>query len=333
MPGHPPLLGRTAVVTGAARGVGEQLARTLSARGARLALVGLEEAELARVAASLTGEAAHWYTDVTDADAMVRTARSVQERFGTIDVVVANAGVAASGLFRHRDPDVWRRVIEVNLIGSANTAHAFLPALLDSRGYFLQIASLAALAPAPMMTAYCASKAGVEAFAQTLRTEVAHHGVRIGVGYLSWTDTDMVRGGEQVAALRELRSRLPWPAGRTYPLGPAVDRLADGVERRAGHVYGQPWLRAARFVRTALPFLVGRHTRALMPELEPRAADAPATLLGAGGAADSTSRPPTQTASAAPAGPAAPAAPAAPAGPAAPTVPHPLSGASPVPEI
>ncbi|MFE2601342.1 SDR family oxidoreductase [Streptomyces sp. NPDC059396] len=293
MRGNLPFHGQTAVVTGAARGVGEHLARALSERGARLALVGLEEAELARVAASLTGaaEAAYWHTDVTDAEAMIRTARRVEERFGTVDVVVANAGVAAAGLFRHCTPDVWRRVVEVNLVGGANTAHAFLPALLNSRGYYLQIASLAALAPAPMMTAYCASKAGVEAFAHTLRAEVAHHGVRIGVGYLSWTDTDMVRGGEQVAALRELRARLPWPAGRTYPLGPAVDRLAAGVERRARHVYGQPWLRAAQFVRGALPAVVARHGRQHMPELEPQAAGTPVTLLGAGGAADRAGRP------------------------------------------
>lgn len=283
---HPPLRGRTAVITGAARGVGEQLARSLSARGARLALVGLEKSELARVTESLTGEAEHWHADVTDAAAMLRTARLVEERFGTVDVVVANAGVAAGGLFRHSEPDAWRRVIEVNLIGSANTARAFLPALLDSRGYYLQIASLAALAPAPMMTAYCASKAGVESFAHTLRTEVAHHGVEIGVGYLTWTDTDMVRSAEQDSTLRELRSRMRWPANRTYPLAPAVDRLTTGIERRARHVYAQPWLRAAQLVRAALPPAAARRARRALPALEPASAATPTTLLGAGGAAN-----------------------------------------------
>jgi NAD(P)-dependent dehydrogenase (short-subunit alcohol dehydrogenase family) len=286
-----PLRGRTAVVTGAARGVGEQLARRLSERGARLALVGLEEAELHRVAASLPGEAQHWHADVTDADEMNRTARYVEERFGRVDVVVANAGVAAGGLFRHSDPDAWRRVIEVNLIGSAVTARAFLPALLKSRGYYLQIASLAALVPAPMMTAYCASKSGVEAFAHTLRAEVAHHGVQVGVGYLSWTDTDMARGAERDAALRDLRSRMPWPAGLTYPLTPAVDRLVTGIERRARHVYGQSWLRAVQWVRGALPAAVARRSFHQMRDLERRAFSTSKDLLGAGGAAAATRTP------------------------------------------
>lgn len=280
------LRGRTAVITGAARGLGAHLARALSERGARLALIGLEEAELRSVASSLPGEAAHWHADVTDADAMFRTARAVEQRFGTVDVVVANAGVAAGGPFRHSDPAAWRRVIEVNLIGSALTARAFLPALIDSCGYYLQIASLAAMAPTPLMSAYCASKSGVEAFAHTLQAEVAHHGVRVGVGYLSWTDTDMARGAERDAALRELRASMAWPAGRTFPLAPTVERLAVGIERRARHVYGQRWLRAAQLVRGALPAAVTRRSARRMRELEDRATGTPTALLGAGGVAD-----------------------------------------------
>jgi NAD(P)-dependent dehydrogenase (short-subunit alcohol dehydrogenase family) len=287
---HMPLRGRTAVITGAARGVGAQLARALSERGATLALVGLEEDELRYVAASLPGESEQWLADVTDVDAMLRTARAVEDRFGTVDIVVANAGVAAGGPFRHSDPGAWRRVIEVNLIGSAITARAFLPALLNSRGYYLQIASLAALAPTPLMTAYCASKTGVESFAHALQAEVAHHGVRVGVGYLSWTDTDMARGAARDDALRELRTTMPWPARNTCALVPAVDRLADGIERRARHVYGQHWLHAAQLVRAFLPVVVSRHATRRMRELEGRAVATPTTLLGAGGAADTLHR-------------------------------------------
>lgn len=123
------------------------------------------------------------------------------------------------------------------------TARAFLPVLMESRGYLLQIASLAAITPAPMMTAYCASKSGVEAYAHSLRAEVGYKGVRVGVGYLSWTDTDMVRGADQDDVMRELRKRLPWPSNKTYPLGPAVDRIVAGIERRSSHVYAQWWLR------------------------------------------------------------------------------------------
>ncbi|KWT61051.1 short-chain dehydrogenase [Streptomyces albus subsp. albus] len=284
------LEGQVAVVTGAARGVGELLARKLSARGATLALVGLEPEELARVAASLHGEAAHWHADVTDHEAMAEVAREVKARFGKVDIVVANAGVASGGPFVDSDPVSWRRVIEVNLIGGAVTGRAFLPVLMESRGYFLQIASLAAVTPAPMMTAYCASKSGVEAFAHSLRAEVGHKGVRVGVGYLSWTDTDMVRGADADDVMRELRQRLPWPTNRTYPLSPAVDRLVAGIERRSAHVYGQWWLRGMQSVRGYLPSVIGTMGQREMRRFGSRIEGLRVGLVGAGGEADEKAR-------------------------------------------
>ncbi|MFC5722080.1 SDR family oxidoreductase [Streptomyces gamaensis] len=285
-----PLEGQVAVVTGAARGVGERLARKLAARGASVALVGLEERQLARVAGALESDAARWHADVTDHAAMERVAREVKARFGKVDIVVANAGVAAGGPLEGSDPGAWRRVVDVNLVGSAVTGRAFLPVLAESRGYLLQIASLAALTPAPLMTAYCASKAGVEAYAHALRAEVAHRGVRVGVGYLSWTDTDMVRGADEDGAMRELRRRLPWPANRTYPLGPAVDRLVDGIERRSAHVYGQGWIRGVQAVRGVLPGVIAAGGARELRRLGARAQGARPGLVGAGGAADERER-------------------------------------------
>ncbi|GHJ02624.1 short-chain dehydrogenase [Streptomyces olivaceus] len=289
------LQGRVAVVTGAARGVGELLARKLSARGVKVALVGLEPDELKQVAARLHGEGEYWHADVTDPEAMARVAVEVKERFGRIDIVVANAGVATGGPFVDSDPESWRRVIEVNLIGSAVTARAFLPALLETRGYLLQIASLAALTPAPMMSAYCASKSGVEAYAHSLRGEVGHRGVKVGVGYLSWTDTDMVRGADQDDVMRELRQRLPWPTNKTYPLGPAVERLVDGIERRSAHVYGQWWLRGMQSVRGYLPAIIGTGGQREMRRFGDRLDGRRIGLVGAGGAADEQGRKGTTT--------------------------------------
>ncbi|MDT9692515.1 SDR family oxidoreductase [Streptomyces sp. P9(2023)] len=284
------LEGQVAVVTGAARGVGELLARKLSARGAKLALVGLEPDELKAVAGRLHTEADWWHADVTDHEAMARVAAEVKERFGKVDIVVANAGVAAGGPFVDSDPVAWRRVIEVNLIGGAVTGRAFLPVLMESRGYFLQIASLAAMTPAPMMTAYCASKSGVEAFAHSLRAEVGYKGVKVGVGYLSWTDTDMVRGADQDDVMKELRKRLPWPANRTYPLSPAVDRIVAGIERRSAHVYAQWWLRGMQSSRGYLPGIIATVGQREMRRFEPRLAGVSKGLVGAGGAADERAR-------------------------------------------
>ncbi|MDX3074906.1 SDR family oxidoreductase [Streptomyces sp. NPDC088354] len=288
------LNGQVVVVTGAARGVGALLARTLAARGARLALVGLEPDELKAVAAEIGSGTGHWTADVTDRDAMARVAGEVVERYGRVDAVVANAGVATGGPFLDVDAADFDRVIQVNLLGGVATARAFLPALIASRGYLLQIASLAAIAPAPLMTAYCASKAGVEAFAHCLRAEVGAKGVKVGVGYLSWTDTDMVRGADEDDVMRAARRRLPWPANRTYPLEPAVERIADGVARRSPHVYAQWWLRGMQSVRGYLPGLIGGAIgQREMRRLEPRIAAAGGIrhgLVGPGGAADERAR-------------------------------------------
>ncbi|MET9508760.1 SDR family oxidoreductase [Streptomyces flavidovirens] len=286
MPRTLPLLGRTAVVTGAARGIGEGMARALVRRGARVALLGHEEPALARIAAAFPGRAAHWPVDVTDEAAMARTADRVEQRFGPPSVLVANAGVAAGGLFLDHDPATWRRVVEVNLIGSAVTVRAFLPGLLVTRGYYLQVASLAALAPAPLMSAYGASKAGVEAFAHAVRAELAHRGVAVGVAYLSWTDTDMIRGAQHHDSLRALRARMPWPAGRIYAPQPVVDRLVRGIERRSPAVYAQPWLRAVQAARACLPAVVTHRARRELGRLDGRAGLSATGLLGAGGEAD-----------------------------------------------
>lgn len=293
-----PLSAQVVVVTGAARGVGAALARKLSARGAKVALVGLEPAELKAAAALCGPHASYWEADVTDLDAMTATARAVQDRYGRIDAVVANAGIAIGGPLLDSDHRAFSRVIEVNLLGSVATARAFLPALTESGGYLLQIASLAAMTPAPLMSAYCASKAGVESFAHALRAEVAHQGVQVGVGYLSWTDTDMVRGADQDTVLRQMRARLPWPANKTYPLDPAVDRLVAGIARRSPHVYAQAWLRAMQPVRGILPGLIAavgsRDVARLAPQLRATAA-ARLRPVGAGGEADSAARASTAT--------------------------------------
>jgi NAD(P)-dependent dehydrogenase (short-subunit alcohol dehydrogenase family) len=282
------LAGQVVVVTGAARGIGASLARRLAARNAQVALLGLEPGELATVSASCGPQARWWQADVTDERALGDTAAAVRDAYGRVDVVAANAGIAIGGPFLYSDARAFARVIEVNLLGSVATARAFLPALLESRGYLLQVASLAALTPAPMMAAYCASKAGVEAFAHAVRAEVAHHGVRVGVAYLSWTDTDMVRGADENAALRLMRAGLPFPAGRTSPAEPVADALVDGIARRAPRVYGQRWLPLMQLFRGVAPLIAAKLAPRAMPEMEARwlATGAATHPLGAGGAAD-----------------------------------------------
>ncbi|MDX3453838.1 SDR family oxidoreductase [Streptomyces sp. ME02-8801-2C] len=281
-----PLKDRTVVVTGAARGLGAALAHEIAARGAGLALLGHEKSPLEELAARLPTPVLALEVDVTDLRALERAAAEVRARLGPPSAVIANAGVAAGGPFDATDPADWRRVIEVNLVGSAQTARAFLPDLYATQGYYLQIASLAALGAAPLMSAYCASKAGAEAFAHALRAEVAHRGVGVGIAYLNWIDTDMVRDADQHAVLRELRALMPAPARRVSSTGTVADRLVHGLEHRRTAVYAPPWLRLLQPVRAALPPLILRRSRRELPRLAAHEPLTPTGLLGAGGVAD-----------------------------------------------
>ncbi|MDX2564440.1 SDR family oxidoreductase [Streptomyces sp. TX20-6-3] len=284
-----PLAGRVAVVTGAARGLGQGLAYALSRHGARVALVGLEGERLARLASELPGAAAHWTVDVTDADGLAATAEAVRRTLGRPSVVVANAGVALGGPLLDCDTDAWRRVIEVNVVGSALTARCFLPDLLHTRGYYLQVASMAALAPAPLLTAYCASKAGVEAFAHALGAEVAHRGVGVGIAYLNWADTAMIREADKTAVFRELRTNLPWPASDIHDPASYVRAMLRGIERRSTHIYAPPWLRATQAARALLPAVVTHRSRQVLAA-RGNAPLPPTGLLGPGGAAADPAR-------------------------------------------
>src|SRR5919107_3570918 len=156
--------GKVVLITGPARGIGAETARRLAARGARLSLVGLEPELLAALAAEL-GEGHVWFEcDVTDQTALERAVAGTAEALGGIDVVIANAGVASNGTVAVTPVDALVRVIEVNLIGVVRTVSATLAHVTERRGYYLLVSSAAALAALPGLSAYAASKSGVEFF-------------------------------------------------------------------------------------------------------------------------------------------------------------------------
>jgi NAD(P)-dependent dehydrogenase (short-subunit alcohol dehydrogenase family) len=270
------LAGKTVLITGAARGIGLEVARRAHARGANVALVGLEPAELERRAAEL-GDRAWWReADATDLEAMEAAVAGAVERFGGVDVVMANAGVAPNGTVASIDPAAFDRTIEVNLLGVFRTVRAALPQVTARRGYVLIVSSASALIHTPLMAAYTASKAGVEAFGDALRAEVAHTGTKVGVAYFSFIDTDMVRRGFDRPSAQAGRERLGGPLSKVAPLAEVGDAVIEGFERRARHVMVPKSLRSALLLRAVLQPLseMGARRRGLadiirMAEQEP----------------------------------------------------------------
>jgi len=286
--------GKTVLITGAARGIGAESARRLAKAGARLSLVGFEPEELAKVAAECGPDAIWFECDVTDTEALQSAVEETVERLGGIDVCIANAGIAAGGPLRHSDLGNYERVIEVNLLGVIRTINACLPHVVERGGYLLPIASVAAAVHAPGMGAYSASKAGVEAFADSLRSELKHLGVDVGVGYFSWIDTEMVAGADRHPALTDLRTRLPGPFGKTYPVSAVGKAVLRGVEKRRRWVAVPGWVRLVLLNRGWFWAISEAGSKREVPELDARFAQDVADRgrevssgpVGAGGAAE-----------------------------------------------
>jgi len=288
------LAGQKILITGGARGIGAESARQLAARGAQVALVGLEPDEMERVAAQCGGGAFAIEADVTDRDAIEKAVEEAAERLGGIDCVMANAGVASAGFVRNTDPDAFERVVEVNLLGVWRTVRAALPHVMQRRGYVLVIASAAAVLHGPGMAPYAAAKAGAEAFADSLRAEMHHHGVAVGVGYLLWIDTDMVAGADAHPAMAGFRAKLPGPFKTTHPVSKAGAAVVDGIENRRRWVTVPNWLRLMIPIRGVLGPLFDAGGRKEAEEIDTlmdrdmaeRGAEESSALVGAGGAAD-----------------------------------------------
>jgi NAD(P)-dependent dehydrogenase (short-subunit alcohol dehydrogenase family) len=199
--------------------------------------------------------------DVRDLAAMQGAAKAAVEKFGGIDVVVANAGIGSYGSVLQVDPEAFRRVIDVNLVGVFYTVRATLPAVLARRGYVLIVSSLAAFAAAPGMVPYDASKAGVEHLANALRLEVAHRGVSVGSAHMSWIDTALVRDGmADLSTFQELLAKLPWPLSKTTSVDKCAAAFVKGIEGRKKRVYCPGWVGLFRWVKPVLSTSVGEST-------------------------------------------------------------------------
>jgi NAD(P)-dependent dehydrogenase (short-subunit alcohol dehydrogenase family) len=250
--------GRTVFITGAARGIGAATAERLYGKGANVALVGLEPELLEQNAARLGDRAAVFPADVTDLGALEGAVTGAVERFGGIDVAVANAGVSFTGSLAHAPVEQVERTMAVNYLGVWRTDRAVIGQITERRGYLLNISSLSALANAPMMGPYASTKAAVEVLTNILRMETAPTGARVGCAYFGFIDTDLVRASFALPSTKVLQSGSPAFINRPAPLSKAIDAIERGIERRSARVWAPRWIGPMLLARGLIQPLIER---------------------------------------------------------------------------
>ena len=229
------LNGKVALVTGAARGIGLGTARALISRGASVVVVDLDQAAADRAASQLHDSRAFGIAaDVTDRGAVQRAVATAVERFGGLDVVVANAGIASRvASFRAMATETFERVLEVNLMGVYRTVDAALPEIVPRRGHVVVVSSIYAFFNGAGAAPYAMSKAAVEQFGRALRTELHPHGASASVAYFGFIDTEMVHRAIDADPLAErMLQSLPRPLHKRIQPAEAGEAIVKGIEGR-----------------------------------------------------------------------------------------------------
>ncbi len=226
--------GKTAIVTGGARGIGLGCSQALAKRGARVVVVDLDQEACDAAAAEISPDSFGLAADVTDLGAMQELMAKVVKECGGVDVVIANAGIAQTGATVRAMPrELGDRVLAVNLNGVYNTTLAALPEIAARRGHIVVTASVYAFVNGTGQAPYAMAKAGVEQLGRALRVELAPHGAGASVAYFGFIDTVMVQqlldGDRSADKVRDLVPKMllkrltPEQAGET---------VARGIETR-----------------------------------------------------------------------------------------------------
>lgn len=211
------------LITGASSGIGSALAIELGKRGARVGLVARRADELEKIARDVEaagGAALALPCDVRDAEAVKTAAETLRAKFGAIDLLVANAGVGVTTSVEDLRAEVVERVISINVIGAVNSVAAVLPQMLKrGDGHLVAISSLAASRGLPKSAAYCASKAAMSAFFESLRVDLRGKGIDVTVIHPGFIKTPLTAGRE---------SKMPF----LMELDDATNRILQAIEKR-----------------------------------------------------------------------------------------------------
>jgi NAD(P)-dependent dehydrogenase (short-subunit alcohol dehydrogenase family) len=267
--------GKVAFITGGARGVGAEVARRLHEKGASVVLADVDEAALREIGSDLGEQRVLTVVaDVRDLKAMQSAASRAVERFGGIDILIANAGISTYGSVLQVDPEAFRLLVDVNIVGVFNTVRAGLPSVIERRGYVLIVSSAAAFAASAGLAPYNAAKAGVEQFAAALRLEVAHHGVDVGSAHMLWIDTPLVQDAKSdLPSFRKMLEAVPGPLGKTTSVDACGKAFVKGIEARKRYIYCPEYVSLLRWLKPLLSTRLGEAGRLkpvakLLPQMD-----------------------------------------------------------------
>jgi 3alpha(or 20beta)-hydroxysteroid dehydrogenase len=189
------LEGKVALITGGARGLGESHARAMVAEGAKVVIADVLDAEGAAVAAELSDDVGYVHLDVTDREQWARAVAATVERFGKLNVLVNNAGIASSGRIDRYTPEQWDAIIAVNLTGVFNGIHAALDELKAAApSSIINVSSTAGLQGYSKLPGYTASKFGVRGLTKSVALDLGAHGVRCNSVHPGAVTTPMTAG-------------------------------------------------------------------------------------------------------------------------------------------
>ena len=228
---HPALVGKHALVTGGATGIGLAIAQALLVQGVKVTISGRTESTLIDAVNSLheNGQIAYVCMDVSDSASVAAGFRAAVDEFGTIDILINNAGQASSAPFLKTTEAQWQQMLAVNLTGTFLCTQQALPAMLtQSWGRIVNVASTAGLKGYAYVAAYAAAKHGVIGLTKSLALEVAQKGVTVNAVCPGYTETDIVR--EAIANIMAKTGRTEEQARAELAAGNPQKRLIQPEE-------------------------------------------------------------------------------------------------------